>query len=72
MVYKVQGTAGPKKNDYFSVKKISSKLGVMCDITTNSLHLKPFVMHDVKTWSYLYSDQHYMEFWRHYNKWVEE
>jgi len=57
MVYKVEGTAGPKKNDYFSLKKISSKLGVMRDITPTSLHLKPFVVHDMKSWSYLYSIQ---------------
>jgi len=31
MVYKVEGTAGPKKKDYFSLKKIYSKLGVMGD-----------------------------------------
>jgi len=54
MVYKVEGTAGPKKKDYFSLKEISSKLGVMRDITPTSLHLKP-VMHDVKSWSFLYS-----------------
>ena len=37
MVYRVEGTAGPKKKDYFSLKKISSKLGVVHDITPTSL-----------------------------------
>jgi hypothetical protein len=50
VTYKVQGTTGPEKNDNFSLKKISSKLGVMCDITPTSLCSKPFVIYDEKTW----------------------
>jgi hypothetical protein len=56
VTYKVQGTTGPEKNDNFSLKKISSKLGVMHDITPNSLCSKPFAIYDEKTWLFfLYS-----------------